>query len=251
MPTVTSWGEALMTSVAAALAMLVGGIPKIIAFLVILAIGWMVASAIAAVVARVLSAVKFDELGQRSGFTAFVRRMGLRMDASRFIAEIVKWGIRIVALIVAFDALGLPAVSQVLAQFLAWLPNLVVALAVLVIAGLLAQALSSFVRGAVGQAGIGDPDLLARIAAVAVWAFGIVVAINQIGVATTLVNTLFMGLVGALALAFGLAFGLGGRETAARMLDGWYARRREIGDTAERVREGAERHALSEAARRS
>ena len=72
------------------------------------------------------------------------------------------------------------------------------------------------VRGATAQAGFANPDLLANIARVAVWGFAIVVAVNQIGVAETLVNTLFMGLIGALALALGLAFGLGGRETAAR-----------------------------------
>src|SRR5207253_2294214 len=65
-------------------------------------------------------------------------------------------------------------------------------------------------------------DLLASVARVAVWSFAIVVAVNQIGIATTLVNTLFMGVVGAAAVALGLAFGLGGRETAAEIVRGWY-----------------------------
>jgi hypothetical protein len=78
------------------------------------------------------------------------------------------------------------------------------------------------VRGATAQAGLGNPDLLGNIARVAVWVFAIVVAVNQIGIASTLVNTLFMGMVGALALGLGLAFGLGGRETAGEIVANWY-----------------------------
>jgi hypothetical protein len=223
-PVVTDWGTAIMSSVAAALALLLAGIPKIIGFLVILIIGRLIASAIAAAVAAVLRAVKFNELAQRGGFADFVHKMGIRQDSAGFIANLAKWFIRLIALVSAFDALGLPAVSQVLDQLLLWLPNLVVALVILVIAGLAANALAGLVRGATAEAGLGSPDLLATIARVAVWAFAIVIAVNQIGVAATLVNTLFMAVVGALALALGLAFGLGGRETAAEIVRGWYAR---------------------------
>ena len=221
---ITDWGTALMSSVAAALAILLAGIPKILGFLVILLIGWLVASALAAAVAALLRAVKFNDLAQRAGLSGFVQQMGLHTDAAGFLAMLAKWFVRLIVLVSAFDALGLPAVSQVLQQLLLWLPNLVVALVVLVIGGLAANALAGLVRGATAESGLGNPDLLASIARVAVWAFAIVVAVNQIGVATELVNTLFMATVGALALALGLAFGLGGRETAAQIVRGWYER---------------------------
>ena len=161
-------------------------------------------------------------MARRSGFSGFVEKMGFKRDASSFLADIVKWFVRLIVLITAFDALGLPAISQVLQELLLWLPNLVVALVILVIAGLAANALAGLVRGATAEAGLGNPDLLATIARVAVWAFAIVIAVNQVGIATTLVNTLFMGFVGALALALGLAFGLGGRETAGQLVASWY-----------------------------
>jgi hypothetical protein len=148
--------------------------------------------------------------------------MGIKRDASGFLADLVKWFVRLIVLVTAFDALGLPAVSQVLQQLLLWLPNLVVALVILVIAGLAANALAGLVRGATAEAGLGNPELLATLARVAVWAFAIVIAVNQVGIATTVVNTLFMGLVGALALALGLSFGLGGRETAGQLVASWY-----------------------------
>jgi hypothetical protein len=106
---------------------------------------------------------------------------------------------------------------------LLWLPNVVVAIVVLVIAGLVANALGSLVRGATAQAGFRSPGLLATVTRAAVWGFGIVVAVHQLGIASTLVSILFMGLVGAAALALGLSFGLGGRDTAAQIVRDWYA----------------------------
>jgi hypothetical protein len=132
--------------------------------------------------------------------------------------------VRLIALAVAFDALGLPAVSDVLRQLLLWLPNVVVALVVLVIGGLAARALSNVVRGSASEAGLSNANFLAKISSAVVWAFAIVVAVNQIGIATELVNTLFMAIVGALALGLGLAFGLGGRETAGEIVRKWYAK---------------------------
>jgi hypothetical protein len=220
--TIYDWGQAIMTSAAAALALFLTAIPKIIGFAVILLIGWLVAGALAGVVAGLLRAVRFNDLAQRSGFSGFVHNMGVQTDASGVIATAVNWFVRLIVLVVAFDALGLPAVSQVLQQLLLWLPNLVVALMVLVIGGLVANAAYGVVRGATAEAGFGNADLLATLARFAVWAFAIVIAVNQIGIATTLVNILFMGVVGALALGFGLAFGLGGRDTAAEIVRGWY-----------------------------
>ena len=224
METVTSWGqEALTTSLAAIIAV----IPKLLGFLLILLIGWWIAGLIAHLVASLLRAVRFNELSDRAGITGFIHNAGLRMDGSKALSEVVKWAIRIVVLVVAFDALGLPAVSEVLRQFLTWLPNLLVALIVLVAAGLAANALAGIVRGVTASARLGNPDLIAGIARVAVWAFGIIVAINQLGIASTLINTLFTAVVGALALALGLAFGLGGRETAAQAIQSWYQKTRE------------------------
>jgi len=212
----------MMTSIAAALVLLLGAIPRVIGFAVIVIIGWIIASALAAGVAALLRAVKFNDLAQRAGIGGFIKNMGVHTDSAGFLATLVKWFVRLIVLVTAFDALGLPAVSQVLQQILLWLPNLVVALVVLVIGGLAANALAGLVRGATSESGLGNPELLATIARVAVWGFAIVIAVNQIGVATTIVNTLFMALVGSVAVAFALAFGLGGRETAAEIVRNWY-----------------------------
>src|SRR5215208_4215690 len=236
------WGAALTTSLATALSLFLGAIPRIIGFLVILVIGWLIAGLLASGVAALLRAVKFNVLAQRSGFQGFIHNMGLRTDPSGLLADIVKWFVRLIVLVVAFDALGLPAVSAVLQQFLLWIPNLVVAVVVLVIAGLAAEALGNLVRGSTAQAGLGNPDMLANIARVAVWGFGIVIAVNQIGIAQTLINTLFMGFVFALALAAALAFGLGGRDTAGQIVQNWYRQGQEAKPKLERAADNMERN---------
>ena len=92
---------------------------------------------------------------------------------------------------------------------------------VLALAGLVANAFGNLVRGATEKGGFSNPDLLSKIAKIIVWAFAIVIAVNQIGIASTLINTLLMATVGAVALACGLAFGLGGKDAAAEALRKW------------------------------
>jgi hypothetical protein len=224
---VTEWSDAMFTSLAAAMALLFSAIPKIIGFALIVIAGWFVASLIERGLAAVLRTIHFNALAERAGLADFIQRMGMDTDPAGMIGLVVKWFVRLIALVVAFDALGLPAVSEVLRQLLMWLPNVVVALVVLVIGGLAARAFSNVVRGTTSEAGLSNSDFLAKLASMVVWAFAIVVAVNQIGIATELVNTLFMAVVGALALGIGLAFGLGGRDTAAEIVRKAYARAQE------------------------
>ena len=140
-------------------------------------------------------------------------------------------------LVAAANVLGLTQVSELLIDVLLWIPKLIVAAIILLVAPLLAR----FVRGAIevgaGEMGFTNAPLLGRIAEIAIVAFAVVIAINQIGIAANLVNTLFIGLVAALALAFGLAFGLGGRDVAAQLTQRWYEQSQ---DAAARVKAHAD-----------
>lgn len=236
---VTNWGDAFMASMTNALMVFMAAIPKVIAFVLILMIGWFIASLIAKAVAVVLRKIKFNQIAERAGIAGFVQSMSVETDSAGLLAGIVKWFIRLITLVVAFDALSLPAVSEFLRQVLLWIPNLVVALVVLVIGGLAAKALSKLVKGTAEKAGFDNSDVLATIASVSVWTFAILIAVNQIGVGATLVNTLFMAAVGALALASGLAFGLGGKDTAGRMVEAWYRKGEEAAPKIAAVGEAA------------
>lgn len=223
---ITEWGAALMTSLAGAMALLFQAIPKLIGFTVILIIGWLVAAVLAKAVVALLRSVKFNDLAQRAGLAGFVQNMGMRVDSVALVAAVVRWFVRLIALVVAFDALGLPAVSEVLRLVLLWLPNVVVAVVILVIAGLAGNALGKLIRGGAAESGLRNADLLAKLATGLVIGFGVIVAISQLGIATVFVNALFVALVGALALAAGLAFGLGAKGTAAQIIRDWYGKRR-------------------------
>lgn len=225
MNTMMDFGNTVMTSMAGAMGVFFASIPRVVGFLIILFIGWFIAALIGKALAAFLHAVKFNNLAEKSGLAEFVRKMGVKADASEFLGQLIKWFIRLIVLVVAFDELGLPAVSAVLTHFLLWLPNLIVALVVLVLGGLAAQALQKLVRGAAAEAKFDKPEMVAAIAKTAVWVFTIVIAVNQLGIAVTLINTLFMGSVGAMSLALGLAFGLGGKETASKIIGNWYANR--------------------------
>jgi hypothetical protein len=214
----TTVREALRASLTGALGTFLSAMPRLIAFAIVLVVGWLIASLVASGTIALLRAVRFNDLARRSGLAGFVQNMGLRQDASWVIASVVKWFVRLMTLVVAFDTLGLPAVSGVLQRLLLWLPNLIVGLVALVIGGLAANALSRLVRGSAAGAGLSNPDVLAAATRIAVWAFAVVVAVSQLGIATTLINTLLVGVVGAVALAAGLAFGLGGRDRAAQLL---------------------------------
>jgi hypothetical protein len=221
----TDWSDAILASLSTAFAMLFSSFPRIVGFLVILAIGWIIAALVAKALASLLRAAHFDGFAERAGLAGLLQRSGGKQNTSAVVAGIVKWFVRLITLMVAFDALGLPAVSEVLRQLLMWLPNLIVALVALMIGGIAAKALGEAVRNTAVKAELDNPPLLAAVARNAVWVFAIVVAINQIGVAATLVNIFFVGVVGALALALGLSFGLGGRDSAGALLRRWQARR--------------------------
>jgi hypothetical protein len=243
---VRDWSEAITTSLAQALSLFLAAIPRIVGFLIIIAIGWFLATLVAKGVAALLRSIRFNDMAQRSGFAGFVANTGVETDSSGFVAEIAKWFIRLITLVVGFDALGLPAVSDVFRLILLWLPNLAVAVAVLILGGLAANWLAGLVRGATAKGDLGNPDLLASVVRVAVWAFAIVVALNQVGIARELVNALFIATVGAVALALGLAFGIGGRDTAAEVVREWYERSRghapKAAEPAEHVRPSERPH---------
>ena len=223
MQTIENWGDAVMVSVTEALQNFLGFVPALIGALLILIIGWVISGFLAGLVERGLKAVGFERAAQSTGISGFIQRSGSSWTASAIVAEIVKWFIRLLAIQAAASILGLTQISQIVNAILLWLPNLVVAIVIIVIGTLIAKFVSGVVRGSTSQMGFTNPDLLASVAYYAIVVFAVLAAIDQLGIAETVVNTLFIGLVAMVVLAAGLAFGLGGQQTAAQITAGWYA----------------------------
>lgn len=227
METVQNWGDAVMVSATEALQNLLGFLPALIGAILILVIGWIIAGILAGLIEKGLQAVGFERAAQSTGIAGFIEKAGSGWTASKLVAEIVKWFIRLIAIQAAASILGLTQISQVINAILLWLPNLVVAIVIIVIGALFANFVAGIVRGSAAEMGFSTPNLLANITRYAIIGFAAVAAFNQLGIAPTVVNTLFIGLVATLVLAFGLAFGLGGQETAARITEGWYEKGRQ------------------------
>jgi hypothetical protein len=229
METVETWGDAVMVSATGALQNFLGFLPALVGAILILVIGWIVAGLIATVVERALKTVGFERAAQSTGIAGFIKRSGSDWTASAIVAEIVKWFIRLIAIQAAASVLGLDQISQIINAILLWLPNLVVAIAIIVIGALIGRFVGGVVRGSTAQMGFSNPELLATIANYAIVVFAVIAAVDQLGIAETVVNTLFIGLVATVALATGLAFGLGGQQTAGRITEGWYTKGRAAG----------------------
>jgi Conserved TM helix len=229
METVETWGEAVMLSVTEALQNFLGFLPALVGALLILILGWIISGLLAGLVERGLKAIGFERAAQSTGISDFVQRSGSSWTASAIVAEIVKWFIRLLAIQAAASVLGLTQISQIVNAILLWLPNLVVAIVIVVIGALIAKFVSGVVRGSTSQMGFTNPNLLASVAYYAIVVFAVMAAIDQLGIAETVVDTLFIGLVAMVVLAAGLAFGLGGQQTAAQITAGWYASGREAG----------------------
>src|SRR5687768_525088 len=210
-----------MDAVNAMLTAFLVALPSIVGALLLLVIGWIVAGFLGGLVARLLRKVGVDQLAAKAGITAFLQRARLNLDAPGLVGGIIKWYVRLIFVVMAANAVGITAVSDVLGQIIAFIPNLLVALLILGAFAWLAGITRNLVLGATESAAVPNSGALATLAYATVLGFGIVAAASQIGVAATLINILFTGIVAALALAFGLAFGLGGREEAAQVLTNW------------------------------
>jgi Mechanosensitive ion channel, conserved TM helix len=228
--------DTITTQFNAAIGGLIAALPSIIGALILLIIGWIIAGIVARIVTTVLERVGADRLFAQHGAQVYGSRTQ-SFTISKVVGEVVKWLIRLVFLVAAANLLGLTQISLLLNQIILWLPNLLVAAIILLIAPLIGR----FVRGAIevgaGQMGFTNAGLLGRVAEIAIIVFAVIIAINQIGIAANLVNTLFIGLVAALALAFGLAFGLGGRSVAEQLWNDWYQSSQQA---AERVKTAAQ-----------
>jgi hypothetical protein len=215
---IQDWGTAIFNALTNAVNLILTFIPRLIGFLIILIVGLIIAALVAKAVTLLLRKVGFDRMADRIGLTRFEQRMGVKMDTAGVLGKIVYWFIVLIFLVPAADALGVPAVSNVLNSLVAYIPNVFVAILVLFLGALAATVVADLVRGAVASANIGNPNIFAGIARWAIIGFAALIALEQLKVAPDLINELFGAVVAAVAIAFGLAFGLGGQDAARRWL---------------------------------
>lgn len=195
-------------------------LPGIVGAIILLIIGWILAGLAGRAVTSAVRASGTDRLFEQHGGTD-------QLIPSAATGEIVKWLVRLVAVLIAASLVGLANVGFLVNSLVLWLPNLIVAAIVLLVAPVLGKFLRSVIEVGAGQAGFSNARLLGRLVEIAVIVFAVVIAVTQVGVAADLIQTLFTGIVAAFALAFGLAFGMGGRGVAERITEDAYKASRE------------------------
>ncbi len=188
---------------------------------IILIVGYVVAKILQAVVGRVLGAVGFDGWMEKSGIKQFFDRAQTNQTPATILGKLVFWFVFIIAITMATDALGIRQVSEVFAQLIAYIPNIIAAVLILVLAGLLAQFVAGLVRGATGI------DILGTVAQAAIIVYAAFAALTQLGIAVELTAPTFLILLGAVALAAAIAFGWGARNVAQDIVESAYERRGE------------------------
>lgn len=215
-----TWSDVLAASFQELWFGVVQFIPKLFLAAIILAIGWIVAVTLDKAIARVIRLSRIDKVLQSLGLDSFLAKGGFKLDSGAFIGGLVKWFFLIVFLVAAIDVLGLSQVNMFLRDVvLLYLPNVIVAALILVAAALIANTVQRIVVGMVKGANFPSAGFLGGVSKWAIWIFAILAALYQLGIAAPFVQTLFTGFIAMIVIAGGLAFGLGGRDAAARYIE--------------------------------
>lgn len=215
---IQTWGEAITQSLWQLSNRLVNFLPSLIGALLVFLAGWIVAIAIGKLVEKFLTMIQVDKAMKSTGLENKFSDVGIQWTLSAFLGGIVKWFLILVFLMAAVDILGLTQISQFINSILLYIPNVVVAVIILAVVFLVGNFVYNIVKGSTRAAGVVSATLLATVSKWAIIIFGFFAALIQLGVASSLVSTIFIGIIAMLALAGGLAFGLGGRDEAAAIL---------------------------------
>ena len=215
---VQTWGEAITGSLLSLWMRFIDFLPSLVGALIVFLFGWIIAVALGKLVAKVIKTAKVDQAFDKVGAHKKLEELGITASISEFLGDIVKWFLVLVFLLAAADILQLNQVTIFLDKILFYIPNVVVAVIILTVVFLVGNFVYSAVKGSTRAAGVMSATLLATISKWAIIIFGVFAALIQLGIASSLVSTIFVGIVAMLAIAGGLAFGLGGKDEAAAIL---------------------------------
>jgi len=198
---------------------IVAYVPFVLGAALVFLVGLIIAHVLRGVVEKIVAVLRIDDLVSKLELKTSLEKMGIKLHVGKFLGWCVKWFFIIVALIATTDILGWDQVTMYLQDVVSYLPNVIIAIIILLAGILLANFVRTVVKSAVEAAQLQSADFLSGFAKWAILVFTFMASLVQLQIAPDLIRTLFTGLVAMLALAGGLAFGLGGKEHASRVLD--------------------------------
>jgi hypothetical protein len=216
----TTWADTLNASFQNLFYGVVAFIPNLVVAIIIFVVGWLIGFGLGRVVEQIVDALKVDQALKAAGVDRVVSRAGFSLSSGKFLGFLVKWFFIIVFLVAALGVLHLDQVNLFISDVvLGYLPQVIVAVLILLVAAVVAGAAERVVAGAARAAQVNAAGFIGQVAKWAIWIFALLAALAELEVATAFVQTLFTGIVIAIALALGLSFGLGGQASAARYLE--------------------------------
>lgn len=194
--------------------------PRLVGAIVILLIGWFIADWIGRLVTEVLRRLKFDRIFERTQWQDALEKAEFKVSVSHFFGEIVQWILVIVFLLAAVEVLGSYQFAIFLNKIVNWLPNLIVSVAIFVVAVIIADFAKKIIQAVVEKAKVAHSELISSVVQWSIWVFALFAILIQLGIARELIQILFTGLIGLIVISCGIAFGLGGKDLARDILEG-------------------------------
>lgn len=195
-------------------------VPELIGAVIVFAIGWLVAVLIEKIVESIFRSLKVDSLLRTAGLEEVMKRTGHPLNSGLFVGALIKWFVIVVFLVASFDILGLTQVNEFLqGVVLGYLPQVIIAVLVLMVAVVIADAMQKIVAASARAAHVKSAHLLGVVTKWAIWIFAILTALITLNVAAYLIQMIVTAVFAGVALGLGLAFGLGGKDYASRMIE--------------------------------
>jgi hypothetical protein len=201
-------------------------LPRLAIALLVFIVGWIVAKMVRFAIVRGLRAVNFHVVTQRAGLDGFMRDGGIGADTTEIMGLVVYWLVILGALVVGFNSLGLTYVTDLLGRVILFVPKVLVALLVLAFGAYFARFIANAITAYCRNVHIQDAELLGRLAQYAILTFVVLIALDQVNIGGDIVRQSFLIILAGLVFALALAFGLGGKEWAAELLERWWPRRK-------------------------
>lgn len=216
---IQDWGDVFTQSLQSVWYGVASFVPSLIIALIVFAIGWVLAALVEKLVESIIKTLKVDAALKSAGMEDVVRRAGHNLNSGVFVGTLCRWFVIIVFLMASFDVLGLAQVNNFLREVVAFLPQVIVAVLVLMVSALIANAMQKLVVASAKAGHLHIAELAGRVTKWSIWIFAILTALYTLGVAAALIQTIIMAILAGGALAFGLAFGLGGRDAAQKIIE--------------------------------
>ena len=201
-------------------------LPRLLLAALVLIVGWLIAKAVRFAIVKGLRAVNFHVVTERAGLDGFLHDGGIESDTTEILGVLVYWLVILGALVIGFNTLGLAYVTDLLGRIILFVPKVMVALLILAFGAYFARFIGNAITAYCRNIHIQDADLLGKLAQYAIVTFVVLIALDQVNIGGDIVRQSFLIVLAGLVFALALAFGLGGRDWAAELLERWWPRRK-------------------------